>query len=307
MARDDRELVVACRPSALARWQAESIRKALVREWPGLSVRIRTIASEGDRRWDRPLPEIGGQGLFTSALQEAIREGSADLAVHSLKDLPIEEPPDLYVAAILAREDPRDVLVSAHGTRFEDLPEGAVVGTSSLRRQAQILAIRPDLHIEPIRGNVETRVRKVREEKYDAAVMAAAGLLRLGLEEEIGDWFSLDQVLPAPGQGALALECRSQDGELRELLMPLDAESVRAAVTAERAFLTALGGGCSAPVGAFAEISGEGSLAMKAVVAQPDGSRLLRAEGRGSDPIKLGKTLASQVIRRGAHEVLLDV
>ncbi len=307
MALHARMLVVTCRPSALARWQAQAVREALIRKFPQLKLQIRTITSEGDRRWDRPLPEIGGQGLFTSALQRAIREGQADLAVHSLKDLPVEEAPGLCLGAVLRREDPRDVLVSTHGSRFEDLPRGAVVGTSSLRRQAQILAMRPDLRIKPIRGNVETRVRKVREGEYDAAVMAAAGLLRLELQEEIDDWFSLDRILPAPGQGALAVECRSQDDELREFLMALDSESVRAAVTAERAFLTALGGGCSAPVGAFAQAGKGDGVEMKAVVARPDGSRLLRAEGRGSDPIELGKTLASQVIRRGAHEVLLDV
>lgn len=295
--------MIATRPSQLARWQAQAVKEALARRWPELSFQTVVIKTSGDRTLDQPLPAIGGKGAFTSELEESLRNRKVDLAVHSLKDLPIENSPDLVLGAILMREDARDVLISGNGAGLSDLPAGASVGTSSPRRQAQILALRPDLLVRSIRGNVETRIRKVREGQYAAAVLAAAGVLRLGLAEHVAEWFSLDQMLPAPGQGALAVQCRAGDEQVLDLLRPLISKPVQAAVTAERTFLSQLGGGCLLPVGAYGETQ-EGDTKLLGMVASVDGRTVVRVSGSGSEPRKLGEKLGTEALARGAREIL---
>src|SRR3990170_2776832 len=296
-------LVFGTRSSALARQQTETVQRLLASSWPSLRFETRELSTQGDRTPDRPLPEIGGKGLFTQELETALRRGEIDLAVHSLKDLPIETEGDLCLGAIPPRADARDVLVSRSGRGLQALPLRSTIGTSSLRRQAQLTAYRPDLECRPLRGNVETRVRKVLEGEFDAAVLAGAGLLRLGLEGKIAEWISLEVMLPAPGQGALAVQCRSDDSELLELLKPLDDPATRSAVTAERAFLESLGGGCSTPVGAYAQYDGD-RLVLKAIVASMDGRRVIRLHGQGRDPLRLGQQTALQALAQGAEAVM---
>ncbi len=297
------QAVIATRPSQLARWQGQAVAEALARRWPELSFQTVVIQTSGDRTLDQPLPAIGGKGVFTSELEESLRNRKVDLAVHSLKDLPIENSPDLVLGAILMREDARDVLISSNGAGLSDLPAGASVGTSSPRRQAQILALRPDLLVRSIRGNVETRIRKVREGQYEAAVLAAAGVLRLGLVEQVTEWFSLSRMLPAPGQGALAVQCRAGDEQVLDLLRPLNSNPVQAAVTAERTFLSQLGGGCSLPVGAYADTQ-EGDIELLGMVASVDGQEVIRVSGRGLEPRELGEKLGAEALARGAREIL---
>lgn len=295
--------MIVTRPSPLARWQAQAVEEALSRSWPELSFRTVVIKTAGDRTLDQPLPAIGGKGAFTSELEQSLRNRKVDLAVHSLKDLPIENSPDLVLGAILMREDARDVLISSNGAGLGDLPARASVGTSSPRRQAQILALRPDLLVRSIRGNVETRIQKVREGQYEAAVLAAAGVLRLGLAEHIAEWFPIDQMLPAPGQGALAVQCREEDKQVLDLLRPLISKRVQAAVTAERSFLSQLGGGCLLPVGAFAEAR-QGDIKLLGMVASVDGRTVVRVSGSGSKPRELGEKLGAEALARGAREIL---
>ncbi len=297
------QAVIATRPSQLARWQAQAVKEALARRWPELSFQTVVIQTAGDLTLNQPLPALGGKGAFTSELEESLRNRKVDLAVHSLKDLPIENSPDLVLGAILMREDARDVLISSNGAGLGDLPAGASVGTSSPRRQSQILALRPDLLVRSIRGNVETRIRKVREGQYEAAVLAAAGVLRLGLAEQVTEWFSLDQMLPAPGQGALAVQCRAGDEQVLDLLRPLISKPVQAAVTAERAFLSQLGGGCSLPVGAYAETQ-KGDIKLLGMVASVDGRTVVRVSGSGLEPRELGEKLGTEALARGAREIL---
>src|SRR5687768_688297 len=246
-------LIFATRPSALARWQTAHVIRLLQNAWPALECNEHIITTTGDRVLDRPLPEIGGKGLFTSELENALLSGEVDAAVHSLKDLPVEDTPGIVIAAIPARESAFDVLVSADEKTLADLPEAASVGTCSLRRTAQLLARRPDLTILPLRGNVDTRLRKVMNGEYDAIVLAYAGLARLGLQAHITETFPLNVMLPAPGQGALAVQCRTDDEETIKLLTAIHHPITAASVDAERAFLSGLGGGCSLPVGAFAQ------------------------------------------------------
>ncbi len=296
---------IATRPSRLARRQTELVRDLLRQRWPSLAVEVVVIHTQGDRQLAQPLPEIGGKGLFTAELEQALRSSQVDLAVHSLKDLPIDDAPGLIIAAILMRSDPGEVLVAPSGYTLQSLPPGAVVGTSSPRRQAQLLHLRPDLQVRSIRGNVETRVRKVEEGQYDAALMAAAGLTRLGMQDHISQRFSPLDILPAPGQGALAVQCRAGDPRLLALVQGLDDPASRRAAQAERAFLAALGGGCSAPVGAYARAAGP-TLALTGIVAAVDGTHLVRVHGQGQDPTKLGRELAQQAIIQGAQELLND-
>lgn len=295
--------MIATRPSPLARWQAHAVEEALARRWPQLSFQTVVIKTAGDRTLDQPLPAIGGKGAFTSELAESLRNRKVDLAVHSLKDLPIENSPDLVLGAILMREDARDVLISSSGAGLADLPARVSVGTSSPRRRSQILALRPDLLVRSIRGNVETRIRKVREGQYEAAVLAAAGVLRLGLAEHIAEWFPLDEMLPAPGQGALAIQCRAGDKQVLDLLRPLISKPIQAAVTAERAFLSQLGGGCLLPVGAYAETQ-KGDIKLLGMVASVDGRTVVRVAGRGLKPRELGEKLGTEALARGAREIL---
>jgi hydroxymethylbilane synthase len=296
-------LLFATRPSALARWQTARVIQLLLSAHPGLQCDQYIITTTGDRVLDQPLPEIGGKGLFTAELEEALLSGKVDAAVHSLKDLPIENSPGIVVAAIPEREAAYDVFVSAAGYSLSSLPIGARVGTCSIRRSAQLLARRPDLTIMPLRGNVDSRVRKVLNGEYDAIVLAQAGLTRLGLQGHISEVFPLEVMLPAPGQGALAVQCRADDTETLELLAAIHDPLTAAAVEAERAFLAGLGGGCSLPVAAFAE-KNDGLILLTGAVISPDGKQAIRLSAVDREPYKLGERLASLVLERGAAELL---
>jgi hydroxymethylbilane synthase len=297
-------LTIGTRKSALARWQTDWVRKRLEEAWSDLRLEVEQFTTTGDRILDRPLPEIGGKGLFTAELEEALHTGVIDLAVHSLKDLPIEEVPGLVLGAICERADARDVLISARGYTLATLPEGARVGTSSLRRAAQLLAARPDLRLAPLRGNVDTRIRKAHDREYDAIVLALAGVQRLGLDEHITERLPFDAMLPAPGQGAMAVQCRAGDAATLQLLNVLEHAATRACVTAERTFLQSLGGGCSSPVAAYAYRDDSGTLQMSALAGAPDGTRVVRVTGSGADPRELGTRLAGQALSAGAREVM---
>ncbi len=300
-------LTFATRPSALARWQTQWVIQQLQKLWPTLLCQELLITTQGDRQLDRPLPEMGGKGLFTQELEVEIFSGYVQAAVHSLKDLPVDDTPGLVIGAVPRRGEARDALISSKGYTLIDLPEGARVGTSSLRRSAQLLALRPDLQIKSLRGNVDTRLRKAMEGQYDAIVLAGAGLTRLGLEGQITEWLSFEKMLPAPGQGSLAVQCRADDAETLRLLAPLEDPPTRLAITAERAFLSGLGGGCAIPVAAHAAPQVTGSqpaIELTGLVASLDGRRLLRLRGVGSDPGLLGAQLAHEAVMQGAHEIL---
>ncbi len=304
------KLNFATRPSNLARWQTQWVIKQLQSNWTGLQCQERIFTTQGDRVLDHPLPEIGGKGLFTQELEQELLNGSVHAAVHSLKDLPVDQSPGLMIGAIPRRAEVRDVLISAKGYTLMELPFGARVGTSSLRRSAQLLAYRPDLRITSLRGNVDTRIRKAKEGEYDAIVLAGAGLARLDLEQEITEWLSLDVMLPAPGQGALAVQCRASDDETIRLLSALDDPSTRLATTAERAFLSGLGGGCAIPVAAYATTRAtqfETAVELKGLVASLDGRRIIRVSGTGIDPRSLGLLMAQQALEQGAKDILFQV
>jgi len=293
-------LVIASRGSQLALWQARWVSAQLTER--GHQCRIEIIRTTGDKITDVPLAKVGTKGLFTKEIEEALLDGRADLAVHSLKDLPTELPAGLVLAATPAREDPRDALV---GRRLADLPAGAKLGTSSLRRAAQLRTVRPDLRIEPVRGNLDTRLRKLDEGQYDAIVLAAAGPKRLGWEDRIAEILSPDVVCPAVGQGALAIETGATGlSACRQLNHP----PTQWAVTAERALLAALGGGCQVPIGAYATVTGE-SLSLQAVVVSPDGVQLVRdrSEGPAADAERIGRELGEALLAAGADSILESV
>jgi hydroxymethylbilane synthase len=264
------------------------------------------LVTQGDRIQDRSLAAIGGKGLFIKELEVAIDEQRADIAVHSMKDVPAEIPPGLMIAAVLTRADPRDALVTTSGiSRLEDLPRGAVIGTSSLRRQAQLLGLRPDLRIEALRGNVDTRLRKLDAGGMDAIVLACAGLVRLGLESRITARLDPTVCLPAVTQGVIGIECRFDDAGTRALLSPLEDEPTRLGMDAERAFAARLGGSCQSPIAAYAELDSD-RLSLRGLVAEPDGSRLLRDAVAGStdNPAALGRELAERILAAGAGALL---
>ncbi|MDE3087786.1 MAG: hydroxymethylbilane synthase [Chloroflexota bacterium] len=271
------KIVVGTRGSALAQWQTNYIIAALKRIAPDLEIETRIIKTTGDQDQMRSLADLGGLGVFTKEIENALLAREIDLAVHSLKDLPTETATGLAIAAIPEREDPRDCIVSRHGAGLAQLPRGARVGTSSARRTAQVLALRPDAQIIPLRGNVDTRLRKSQTEEYDAVVLAAAGIIRLGRANEITEYLPLETFLPDPGQGALAVEIRADDAELAARVAPLDHAPTRAAVTAECAFLRALGGGCRMPIGAYAEMR-DAELHLCGIVASDDGKQISRGE-----------------------------
>ncbi len=299
------KLIFATRPSALARWQTRWVIAALQAAHPGLECEEKVITTQGDKILDKPLPEIGGKGLFTQELEHELLSGAVHCAVHSLKDLPVENPAGLTVGCIPARAEVRDVLISSASCQLASLPAGAVVGTSSLRRAAQILAQRPDVTTQSLRGNVDTRLRKALDGQYDAIILAGAGLTRLGLEGHVTEWLPLDVMLPAPGQGALAVQCRADDQTTLSLLAALEDDSTRKAVTAERAFLSGLGGGCSVPVGAYAVTRNQSSvISLAGLVISPDGKKTVKVMGEGADAEKLGRELAQQAIAEGAQDVL---
>jgi len=308
-------LRIGSRGSQLALWQANHI-SALLRE-RGHEVTLEIIKTTGDKITDVALAKVGTKGMFTKEIEEALAENRVDLAVHSLKDLPTELPHGFEIAAITKREDPRDAFCSRHYSRIEDLPRGARVGTSSLRRQAQLKAIRPDLDIHPLRGNVDTRLRKLEQGEYDAIILASAGLNRLGKTELIRQIIPAEIMCPAAGQGALGIEIRAGDTSTRALLAFLDDPAARAATTCERALLDKLGGGCQVPIGAFAEVRGSKSsdhgreehttqlaLHLHAIVADPDGSKILRDSREGNDPEALGREAGVALLARGGDEIL---
>lgn len=303
-----KKLTIGSRRSALAQTQSNMVRQMLLDAWQDLEVDLELIDTRGDRDRRNPLPEIGGKGLFTAELEEALRQRRIDLAVHSLKDLPVDDSPGLTVVAIPERAATHDLLVSRQAARLEDLPKGAVVGTSSLRRAAQALAVRPDLRIKDIRGNVDTRLRKLDDpaQGYTAILLAQAGLDRLGHSNlEHAHPIPYDLVLPAPGQGALGVQGRVDDPDTTPYLQVLDHVATRAAVTAERAFLNGLGGGCSLPVGALATVTGS-QLDLRALVASPDGRRIIRVSGSASveSTRQLGRQLAEEALAQGAGSLL---
>jgi hydroxymethylbilane synthase len=302
------KLRIGSRGSQLALWQADHI-SALLRA-RGHEVEIEIIHTTGDKITDVPLAQVGtkgglGKGIFTKEIEEALAAGRVDLAVHSLKDLPTELPPGFEIAAITERQDPRDAFCSRNYSKIEDLPQRARVGTSSLRRQAQLKAIRPDLDIHPLRGNVDTRLRKLEQGEYDAVILASAGLKRLGNTELIRQIIPVEIICPAAGQGALGIEIREGDSATRQHLEFLNDPAARAATTCERALLNRLGGGCQVPIGAFAEVRGA-KLHLEAIVADPDGSKLLR-ESRDGDldhPERLGNAVGETLLSRGGDEIL---
>ena len=303
-----REIRIATRKSALALWQAEYVKASLEKAHPGLSVTLVPMVSRGDKLLDAPLAKIGGKGLFVKELETALLESEADIAVHSMKDVPMDFPEGLGLYCICEREDPRDAFVSNTFESLEELPQGSVVGTSSLRRQAQLLAIRPDLEIRFLRGNVNTRLAKLDAGEYDAIILAAAGLIRLGFEARIRSRLTIEQSLPAGGQGAVGIECRSADHEIHALLEPLNHPATAVRVTAERALNKHLNGGCQVPIACFAELEGE-TLWLRGLVGQPDGSSLLRAEARApkAQAEALGVSVAQALLAQGAQTILDQV
>lgn len=301
-------VVLGTRASVLARAQTELMVQRFMAVAPELEFETRVIATAGDRSQEsgEPLPEIGGKGLFTAELERAVRESEIDLAVHSLKDLPTEGAGGVVVGAVTERDDPRDCLVAREGAPLSGLREGAVVGTSSLRRAAQLRALRPDLEIRSIRGNVDTRVRKVEDGEYDAVVIAAAGVRRLGLEDAVTEWLTSETMLPAPGQGALAIQCRAGDVAMLALLAELDDPVTRAETTAERAFLSCLGMGCAAPVAALAEAATTPRVRLQGLVGSVDGTDVVRVSGEG-DSREIGQLLAYEALEAGADRILAAI
>jgi hydroxymethylbilane synthase len=298
-------LRIATRKSQLALWQAEHVATLLRAAHAGLEIELVPIVTQGDRIQDRSLAAIGGKGLFIKELEVALEEKRADIAVHSMKDLPGDLPAGLAIAAVLERADARDALVAAAAARFEDLPRGARVGTSSLRRQAQLLAARPDVKIQALRGNVDTRLRRLDAGEMDAIVLACAGLIRLGLESRISTRLDPKICLPAVAQGVIGLECRGADSRTLRLVAVLNHEATRIAMDAERAFAHQLGGSCQSPIAAHAELEGK-RLTLTGLVAEPDGSRLLRDTQAGSidAPAALGELLARRMLAAGAGPLL---
>ena len=301
-------ITIGTRASKLALWQAEYI-AAEIEKHHGCRVELRKMTTKGDRILDAPLAKIGGKGLFTKELEQAMLAGEIDLAVHSLKDMPTEVPEGLVIGAITQRLDVGDAFVSVHYRSMEDLPQGAKVGTSSLRRRAQLLAVRPDLTILDLRGNVNTRLAKLDAGEFDAIVLAAAGLKRLGLGERIRTILPRAMILPAVGQGALAIECRADDGRIQEMIDFLRDTEMTAAATAERAFLRRVEGGCQIPVGVYAEV-GEGNvLHVEAMIASIDGMRVCRSRSMGTpaEAEKIGIALAEELLDVGGREILKEI
>jgi len=297
---------IATRRSPLAKWQANHVRDLLMAREPGLEVVLHELMTRGDKILEVPLAEVGGKGLFVKEIEDALLNREAEIAVHSMKDLPAELAPGLVLASVPLREDPRDALCSPKFKTLDKLPKGARVGTSSLRRSAQLKALRPDLRLEMVRGNVETRLRKASEE-LDAVVLAYAGLRRLGLGDRATQVFSPEEMLPAVAQGALALEARSDDAATLKRLAALEDPETRWRIEAERGFLARIEGGCQVPIGGHATLEG-GQLRLRALVASLDGTRIIRAERRGptSEARAMGVAVAEELLSRGADEILKE-
>jgi len=297
-------LRIGSRGSQLALWQANHV-AALLRE-NGHTVEIEVIKTTGDKITDVALAKVGTKGMFTKEIEEALADKRVDLAVHSLKDVPTELAHEFELAAIMKREDPRDAFISVKFGALEELPRGAKVGTSSLRRQCQLKAVRPDLEIFPLRGNVDTRLRKLESGEYDAIILAAAGVHRLGLDKHVRSRISADVMCPAVGQGALAIEIRRDDAQTRTLLVFLNDADTRVAIECERALLGSMGGGCQVPIGAYAE-KREGRVHLRAMVGRPDGSLVLREQAEGDNAEKLGREVAQTLLGRGGDKILTEV
>ncbi|ALB72269.1 hydroxymethylbilane synthase [Cronobacter muytjensii] len=304
----DNVLRIATRQSPLALWQAQYVKQRLEACHPGLTVELVPMVTRGDVILDTPLAKVGGKGLFVKELELAMLDGRADIAVHSMKDVPVEFPEGLGLVTICEREDPRDAFVSNRFQRLDDMPAGSIVGTSSLRRQCQIAARRPDLIIRSLRGNVGTRLSKLDNGEYDAIILAVAGLKRLQLDARITSPLAPEESLPAVGQGAVGIECRLDDTRTRDLLAPLNHEETAVRVRAERAMNTRLEGGCQVPIGSYAELN-DGELWLRALVGAPDGSRIVRGERRGTpqEARALGISLAEELLNHGAREILAEV
>lgn len=312
-----RNIVVGSRQSALALMQTGHVIDMLRRvcEEQGLKCKfeVKKIVTKGDRILDVTLSKVGGKGLFVKEIEQAMLDGEIDMAVHSLKDMPAELPEGLVIGAVPQREDPRDCIISRGGLALSELPAGARVGTSSLRRASQLNAARPDLIIEPVRGNIDSRIRKLETEEFDAILLAAAGLNRMGWQDRISHYLETDVCLPAVGQGALAIECRESDSFMLELLSHIQHEATALAVAAERSFLHTLQGGCQVPIGAFAKVENPGidgrppQITLAGMVGLPDGSELLRSVIRGNEPERLGRELAKELLDQGADRILSAV
>ena len=301
----EKTLKIATRQSPLALWQANYVKDRLQQLYPDLTIELVPMVTKGDVILDSPLAKIGGKGLFVKELENALLMKEADIAVHSMKDVPMQFPEGLGLAVICQREDPRDAFVSHSYRTFAELPQGAVVGTSSLRRQCQLKALRPDLDIRSLRGNVGTRLSKLDNGDYDAIILASAGLIRLGLADRIASFIDVEQSLPAAGQGAVGIECRTDDMQVQALLAPLADAETTYCVRAERAMNNHLQGGCQVPIGGYAVLQ-QGQLYLRALVGDIDGSRIIRAEGKS--PVEnaeaLGVQIAEQLLAQGADKIL---
>ncbi|BFU60822.1 MULTISPECIES: hydroxymethylbilane synthase [Rodentibacter] len=301
-------LKIATRQSPLALWQANFVKERLEDFHPDLSVELVPMVTKGDVILDTPLAKIGGKGLFVKELENALLEKRADIAVHSMKDVPMQFPQGLGLSVICKREDPRDAFVSNRYTSFDDLPQGAIIGTSSLRRQCQLKQLRPDLDIRSLRGNVGTRLGKLDNGEYDAIILAAAGLIRLGMEQRIASFIETTVSLPAAGQGAVGIECRTDDTLVQRLLAPLADQETTACVLAERAMNTHLQGGCQVPIGGYAVLENN-QIYLRALVGELDGSKIIRAEGKSAveNAEELGVQIAEQLLVQGADRILEKV
>ncbi|ALO33325.1 porphobilinogen deaminase [Colwellia sp. MT41] len=301
---------IATRKSALALWQAEYVKAQLEHFHAGINVELVPMTTKGDIILDTPLAKVGGKGLFVKELEVAILENRADIAVHSMKDVPVDFPDGLGLTVICPREDPRDAFVSNTIKSLSDLPQGAIVGTSSLRRQCQLKASRPDLDVRDLRGNVNTRLRKLDDGEYDAIILAAAGLIRLAMPERIAEFIEPEVMLPANGQGAVGIECRNDDETIKALLAPLECSTTRIRVLAERAMNRALQGGCQVPIGSYGVISADGKeLYLRGLVGAVDGSEIIKSEITGpvAEAEALGNKLAQELLNRGADKILQQV
>ena len=307
MSKSPKSIVIATRESALALWQARYVAALLQNRIPGLGVSLLGMTTEGDRRLEVSLARIGGKGLFVKELEQALYDGRADIAVHSMKDVPMELPPGFRIAAMIAREDPRDAFVSNRFPDLQSLPKGSVVGTSSLRRQSQIRARHPHLVVRPLRGNVQTRLRKLDEGEFAAIILAAAGLQRLSLQQRVTAFLEPEESLPAVGQGALGIECREDRADLRELLAQLEDAQTRCCVEAERSLSRELAGSCNVPLGGYAQLIGD-KMRLRGFVARPDGSKLIEDDltlpFTDSVADTIGRDMARRLAERGAREIL---